>query len=593
MASIMVVDDNVSVRESLALCLEDFGHVVVKHSSGEDALKALETDVPDLMLLDIMMPGISGLDVLERVVPRFPDLPVIMVSGDGDVADVVKAIRLGTWDYLMKPVTDVEMLRHAVDQALAKASLKRENREYRLRLEKLVNSQNDELRSISDSLRLERQMDGLTGLPNRVLFLDRLDMAVSMTRHNGTMLGLFLCDLDDFSYINGSLGHSAGNEVLVAVGNRLKAFENDGGTVARIGSDEFALIFPGIVDRSAVFKTAEDLGKILSEPISMGGQRVDLSMSCGVVIFPDDGDDDDDLLTNAGVALQAAKISGKGSFRLFSQSLSQEAQSYFHVGAHIREAIDLDEFEVYYQPTVNASTGDINGMEALLRWRSSRLGRFVMPDEFIPVAEQLGIIIPLGEWVLRRACSQSLNWLELFPKLRLSVNLSARQFSDPALVSKVEQILQETGFPCGSLDMELTENVFVKSEDRAVEVMNNLVRRGIGISIDDFGTGYSSMAYLKSFPVRRLKIDRSFVSGIPEDKGDLAIAEAVVTLAHSLGKEVVAEGVETAEQMRILGAIGCDVLQGYLFSPPIPHDRFDTLLSGGLIGSESHPKSIN
>jgi diguanylate cyclase (GGDEF)-like protein len=399
------------------------------------------------------------------------------------------------------------------------------------------------------------------------------------------MLGLFLCDLDDFSYINGSLGHSVGNEVLVAVGNRLKAFENDGGTVARIGSDEFALIFPGIVDRSAVFKTAEDLGKILSEPISMGGQRVDLSMSCGVVIFPDDGDDDDDLLTNAGVALQAAKISGKGSFRLFSQSLSQEAQSYFHVGAHIREAIDLDEFEVYYQPTVNARTGDINGMEALLRWRSSRLGRFVMPDEFIPVAEQLGIIIPLGEWVLRRACSQSLNWLELFPKLRLSVNLSARQFSDPALVSKVEQILQETGFPCGSLDMELTENVFVKSEDRAVEVMNNLVRRGIGISIDDFGTGYSSMAYLKSFPVRRLKIDRSFVSGIPDDKGDLAIAEAVVTLAHSLGKEVVAEGVETAEQMRILGAIGCDVLQGYLFSPPIPHDRFDILLSGGPIRS--------
>lgn len=578
MASILVVDDNVSVQQSLALCLEDWGYDVSTASSGREALDSLEKSMPDLILLDIMMPGMSGLDVLEQVVPRFPDLPVIMVSGDGDISDVVQAIRLGTWDYLMKPITDIAVLRHAVEQGLSRASLKRENHEYRLRLEKLVTSQTEELRSISDTLRSQRQIDDLTGLPNRLLFLDRLAMAVSSVDGNDSMVGLFLCDLDDFGYINGSFGHSVGNEVLIEIGRRFAGIERSGYSVARVGSDEFALMVTGIKDRSSVFAIAEEIGHLFSDPILTAGHSVGISMSCGVAIYPDDGENGDDILTHAGVALQAAKIAGKGSFRLFSQSLYSEAQRYFQMGTYMREALDREEFEVYYQPTINASDGMIGGMEALLRWRSSHLGRFIMPDEFIPVAEELGMIVPLGEWVLRKACSQSIIWLNSFGKLRLSVNLSARQFRDPALVEKVANILKDTEFPPDCLDLELTENILIKSEERSVEVMHHLVAMGIGISIDDFGTGYSSMSYLKRFPVRRLKVDRSFVSGIADDQDDLVITEAIISLGHALGKELVAEGVETKEQRDLLLGMGCDVLQGFLYSPPIPADRFEVLL---------------
>ncbi|MDD4836978.1 MAG: EAL domain-containing protein [Dethiosulfovibrio sp.] len=577
MASILVVDDNVSVQQSLALCLEDWGYDVSTASSGNEALDSLEKSLPDLILLDIMMPGMSGLDVLERVVPRFPNLPVIMVSGDGDVSDVVQAIRLGTWDYLMKPITDIAVLRHAVEQGLSRARLKRENHEYRQRLEKLVTSQTEELRRVSDTLRSQRQIDDLTGLPNRLLFLDRLAMAVSSV-DSDDMVGLFLCDLDDFGYINGSFGHAVGNEVLIEIGRRFASIERAGYSVARVGSDEFALLVTGIKDRSSVFAIAEEIGQIFSDPILTAGHRVDISMSCGVAIYPDDGKNGDDILTHAGVALQAAKIAGKGSFRLFSQSLSSEAQRYFQMGTFMREALDREEFEVYYQPTINANDGRIGGMEALLRWRSSHLGRFIMPDEFIPVAEELGMIVPLGEWVLRKACSQSIIWLNSFGKLRLSVNLSARQFRDPALVVKVSNILKETEFPPDCLDLELTENILIKSEERSAEVMHRLVDMGMGISIDDFGTGYSSMSYLKRFPVRRLKIDRSFISGIADDQDDLAITEAIITLGHALGKELVAEGVETEEQRDLLKGMSCDVLQGFLYSPPVPADRFEGLL---------------
>nr|WP_321501896.1 EAL domain-containing protein [uncultured Dethiosulfovibrio sp.] len=578
MASILVVDDNVSVQQSLALCLEDWGYDVSTASSGKEALDSLEKALPDLILLDIMMPGISGLDVLEQVVPRFPDLPVIMISGDGDVSDVVKAIRLGTWDYLMKPIIDVSVLAHAVEQGLSRARLKRENHEYRLRLEKMVASQTEELRRVSDTLRSQRQIDDLTGLPNRLLFLDRLAMAVSSGDSKDSMVGLFLCDLDDFGYINGSFGHALGNEVLVNIGQRFASIERSGYSVARVGSDEFALLVTGIKDRSSVFAIAEEIGQLFSDPILAAEQRIDISMTCGVAIYPDDGRNGDDILTHAGVALQAAKIGGKGSFRLFSQSLSSEAQRYFQMGTYMREALDREEFEVYYQPTINSSDGLIGGMEALLRWRSSRLGRFIMPDEFIPVAEELGMIVPLGEWVLRKACCQSIIWIKSFGKLRLSVNLSGRQFRDPTLITKVANILKETEFPPDCLDLELTENILIKSEERSAEVMHRLVDMGMGISIDDFGTGYSSMSYLKRFPVRRLKIDRSFISGIADDQDDLAITEAIITLGHALSKELVAEGVETEEQRDLLKGMGCDVLQGFLYSPPVPSDRFEVLL---------------
>lgn len=578
MASILVVDDNVSVQQSLALCLEDWGYCVSTASSGKEALESIEQSLPDLILLDIMMPGISGLEVLEQVVPRFPDLPVIMVSGDGDVSDVVQAIRLGTWDYLMKPIIDVSVLRHAVEQGLSRARLKRENHEYRLRLEKLVASQTEELRRISDSLRSQRQIDDLTGLPNRLLFLDRLAMAVSSCEEKDRMVGLFLCDLDDFGYINGSFGHSLGNEVLIDIGRRFTSIERSGYSVARVGSDEFALLATGITDRSSIFAIAEEIGQLFSNPILTEGQRIDISMTCGVAIYPDDGKSEDDILTHAGVALQAAKIAGKGSFRLFSQSLSSEAQRYFQMGTYMREALDREEFEVYYQPMINSSDGLIGGMEALLRWRSSRLGRFIMPDEFIPVAEELGMIVPLGEWVLRKACSQSIIWLNSFGKLKLSVNLSARQFRDPTLVIKVANILKETEFPPDCLDLELTENILIKSEERSAEVMQRLVEMGVGIAIDDFGTGYSSMSYLKRFPVRRLKVDRSFVSGISYDQDDLVITEAIISLGHALGKEIVAEGVETEKQRDLLMGMGCDVFQGFLYSPPVPADRFEGLL---------------
>ncbi|PIE54604.1 MAG: hypothetical protein CSA35_05395 [Dethiosulfovibrio peptidovorans] len=588
MASVLVVDSNLGDRKSVIHSLTSLGYSVETAESGEEALYRFGDGEYNLVLLGDLISEISRMEVLQEITRRSQQTPVIVVVHADEDDFVEQALEKGAWGWLIKPDIEERWIRHLAKQALAWASLQRDNQKYRYRMERLVESHTKE---ISQALQMRcsdhEHIDGLTGLPNRILFLDLLSLAIKKAKKENEMMSLFLCDIDHFTSLNVSLGYSVGNHILIAVAKRLSSLVTDGASVARIGSDSFALIVPGDLGRPGLFMMAEQIEDMFAGKISVGEHRVDLSLSCGVAVYPDDSKDDDEIFSNAEVALQSAKVAGKGAFRLFSQALSSEHKSYFQVSPHIQEALEQEEFELHYQPTVYTDTGEIGGMEALVRWRSSRLGRLVMPDEFISVAEDTGVITALGEWVLRKACSQVLHWLDEFPNLRLSVNISARQFSDPALVAKVEHVLNQTGFPASCLDLELTENALIRTEDRAVELLTQLVDQGIGISIDDFGTGYSSMTYLKQFPVRRLKMDKSFVSGLPEATRDRAIAEAVVNLGHALGKEVVAEGVDSVAQWSYLKTLGCDVLQGFLFSRPIPPDAFEALLRKGSFSESS------
>jgi diguanylate cyclase (GGDEF)-like protein/PAS domain S-box-containing protein len=412
--------------------------------------------------------------------------------------------------------------------------------------------------------------DALTDLPNRVLFHDRLSLAILHAHRRKQSLAVMFIDLDHFKNVNDTLGHSTGDEVLVAVSDRLKTCLREEDTVARVGGDEFLLLLTGINRESDVAGMARKILKVLAEPLTLKTRELFLSASIGVGLYPNDGADAETLVANVDTAMYRAKEAGRNNFQFFTPHMQEASQERAHLESGLRRALPRREFALHYQPVLDLASRRVIGLEALVRWNHPERG-LLGPKEFIGLAEDAGLIVPLGEWILRRACEQARRLQDgAFPGLRMSVNLSPRQFHDKDLVWTVQHVLSETGLPPTSLELEITEGIAMQNLSLTMEVLGELARMGIQISVDDFGTGHSSLNYLKHFPIHRLKIDRSFVAGMTRDDRDRSIVAAIVAMAHNLSLRVTAEGVETSAQAELLASLKCDEVQGFLFAPPLP-----------------------
>ncbi len=424
-------------------------------------------------------------------------------------------------------------------------------------------------RKLEDDLRHLATHDTLTGLPNRSLFRDRLDQELVVARRENQMLAVMLLDLDHFKVVNDSLGHDFGDLLLQEVAQRLASCLRAGDTVARLGGDEFAIILPAVTQVHDVTTIAEKLFSPFDAPLLLNNREVQVGFSLGVSLFPADGKTVDELLADADAAMYHAKAEGRRCIRFFTAELNDRAQENLLLHTRLRQALERDELELYYQPQVDLVTGKVRGVEALLRWHDAELGN-VSPVRFIPVAEASGLIIPLGDWVIAKACRQLKEWLDAGLEVRMAVNLSARQFRQRDLVERVSALLKETGIPPHLLELEVTESALMDEPDTVAAMLNELSELGVQLAIDDFGTGYSSLSYLKMFPLNKLKIDRTFVRDVPTDASDMVIVRAIIGLATNLGLELIAEGVETQGQLDYLRDSGCHEYQGYFFSKPVP-----------------------
>ncbi len=419
--------------------------------------------------------------------------------------------------------------------------------------------------------------DALTGLPNRLLFEDRLGMAITQSRRQGSRLALLFLDLDNFKGVNDSLGHGKGDLVLKETAERIKNSARDMDTVYRQGGDEFIVILPEAGEPDDTLSIARRIVDAIGQPFLLEGYEVVTTASVGVTLCPDDGNDPADLLRKADLAMYRAKKQGGGAVHFFTQALDIQAKDRLTLEIALRGALDRDEFELFYQPVVDFASGRIQGAEALLRWR--REGHYVGPNEFIPVAEETGLIMPIGAWVIAEACKQARIWRDMgFAPLTMAVNISGKQFSQQNFEGIIEKALDEHQLPQGHFHLEITESALIASLDISAERLRRVRDMGVEILLDDFGTGYSSLAYLKRLPVSGLKIDRSFVRELPGDPDSRGIAASVIAMARVLNLDVVAEGVEDRLQLAYLHAQGCGSFQGYLASPPVSAGDFKTFL---------------
>jgi len=429
--------------------------------------------------------------------------------------------------------------------------------------------------------RSQSYYDIITGLPNRVLLSDRLEFMLAHAKRNSQILAVLMLDLDRFKSTNDTLGYTAGDAVLQTVANRLSKTVREVDAVFRLGNDEFAVVLEEIAQVEDAAKVAKKiLNSVFTQPVRPpGGQHeIYISASIGISIFPHDASDKEALLKNAEAAMYRAKEQGENSYEHYTPEMNPRALEVLTLEYRLHKALKNEEFLVYYQPLIELSNGTIMGAEALIRWKHPELG-MVSPGEFIPIAEENGLIVPIGDWVLRTACMQLKSWHEKgFPKFRVSVNLSARQFQQHALTSKINDALKEARLETKYLELEITESLGMKNAEMTIQTLRELKDMGVYVALDDFGTGYSSLNYLKRFPLDTLKVDQSFVRDISTDPDDETIVALIIQMSHTLNLKVLAEGVENGKQLSFLRRHKCDRVQGYLFSPPIPADQFEALL---------------
>ncbi|MDT7778862.1 MAG: hypothetical protein QOC99_1374 [Acidobacteriota bacterium] len=444
-----------------------------------------------------------------------------------------------------------------------------------------------QIQDITDRKLAEQQLhhdafhDALTGLPNRALFMDHLKLAIARSRRNiNSRFAVLYLDLDRFKVINDSLGHTIGDQLLVGIADRLKYNLRPGDTVARLGGDEFTILIEDIADESESVQVAERIQKELSVPFTLSGREVFTTVSMGIAPSATGYERAEDILRDADTAMYRAKSLGKARYEIFDKAMHARAINLLQMETDMRRALERDEFLLHYQPIVSLENFSLRGFEALVRWQHPERG-FISPMDFIPVAEETGMIIQLGEWVMREACGQMNRWQKMFPleqPLFIAVNLSSKQFSQNTLISTFAMILQETGVKPQTVKLEITESVVMENIDTATEMLRQLRALGVKLAIDDFGTGYSSLSYLHRFPIDTLKIDRSFVTRMSENNENTEIVRTIVVLAQNLGMDVVAEGVETNEQLVLLQKLNCENGQGYFFSKPVNSDGAEKII---------------
>jgi len=555
-STILIVDDEIVSRYTVEALLSSEGYTLVFAEDGEEALQKAATLIPDLMLLDVMMPGMDGFEVCQqlRANPRLAELPVVMVTALDDRESRLRGLEVGADDFMSKPF----------DRAELRARIRTITRLNRYR--RLVETE--------EQLVYLANYDTLTGLPNRNLLKERMRQTLGRASRNQLGVALLTLNLDGFQMINDSLGHEVGDKMLCEVAQRLSQTVSVSATLARLSGDEFAVA----TEESAnpikdVSDTAQRLLDCISQPMTFHEHEIVITASIGISVYPSDGDEAPTLLKNARAALSRAKSEGKNTYQFFTEEMNTLALKRLVLENQLRKALERHELHLFYQPQIDLRNGQVVGMEALLRWQHPDLG-LVSPAQFISVAEETGLIIPIGEWALRTACQQNQAWQNQgLPKARVSVNVSAKQFQHPNLLQMVKQAIVESTLNPIYLELELTESILMDEnrlrKDNVLLVLSDLQSMGIHLAIDDFGTGYSSLSYLKRFPLNTLKIDKSFVQDVCTNRDDAAITTGIIAMAHSLELVVVAEGVEEPGQLEFLHHKGCEIGQGYLFGRPL------------------------
>jgi len=536
-------------------------------SSYGEALKLVNRITHDICLFDYRLGEYTGLDLLREAVSAGCRAPIILLTGQGDNGTDIEAIKRGASDYLSKSGITAHLLERSVRYAIERKRTE----------ERIVHM---------------AYYDGLTNLPNRSLFLDRLNQALTHSNRYKDNCALLFIDLDNFKRINDTLDHRTGDLLLQGVAERLNSFVRSAdtiarhrvnalaSTVARLGGDEFTVLLTEIHSMQDAAKVSQRILHSLSNPFHLDGHEVFITASIGIAFYPADGEDIDTLIKNADTAMYHAKNNGKNHFQFYKYSMNATALERLHMENDLRKAIIRDELSLLYQPRINISNGTIVGTEALIRWKHPELG-LISPGSFIPLAEETGLINPIGEWVLKTACRQKKEWHgkgPLHTPLSVSINISGHQFSQANLVSILGKILADTSLEPSCLELEITESVIMKNADSTIDLLHKLKDMGVRLSMDDFGTGYSSFNYLKRFPLDIIKIDRSFIKDITNSPKDATIIKAIIVMAHTLGLRVVAEGVETDEQLNLLQDMGCDDMQGFLLCRPLPAEHVHEFL---------------
>lgn len=563
---IIIIDDDPLIRLLVAKALQATGLQTTEAASGEEGLKLFAENGANAVLLDVMMPdGIDGFDTCMKLrkLPNGQHIPVLMMTGLEDLESINRAFEAGATDFITKPI-NIPLLGHRVRYML-KAS--------------------QTTKSLLDSERRLHRMayfDTLTELPNRQFFREHLQHMIALARRQNLKLGILFLDLDGFKRINDTLGHHLGDQVLQEeTGNRLRkslrasdalirvGTNLEGDSLARLGGDEFTVLLSTIERNEDAATVAERIRVNLAQAYIFGDHELHTTTSIGIAIFPDDGDTAEELLQNADLAMYYAKREGGDNYWYFSNKMTELALRRLSLENHLRKAIERGELKLHYQPILDVATNKFLGVEALLRWDSQELGQIPL-DEFIPLAEETGLIVSIGEWVLRQACNQAVSWINKKILLtRMAVNVSGMQFLHKGFSLLIAKILAETGLDPHVLELELTESALISDEDSVLNTLYALKKIGIQLAIDDFGMGYSSFSRLKNFPIDRLKIDQSFLRNIEQDSENAAIATAIIAMAESMNMKVTAEGVETDAQLAFLRNKRCHELQGYLFSKPL------------------------
>lgn len=547
---IVLADDDPSIRLMVRHVLESEEYDIIEAADGLEAIKAVEKHHPALILLDAVMPGLDGFTTCEQIKDKgYSDIPVIMITGLDDDASVERAYDVGAIDFITKPIKWA-VLKHRVKSVVAKVVAERK-------------------------VKLLAYRDALTDLPNRLLFADRLEQAVVRAERHRESVALMLIDIDDFKLVNDSFGHDAGDKLIRAVGDMLSKSLRRADTVARLGGDEFAVIVEGIEGADDAISIADNLTTMLEHNVKLDDQETFTSASVGIAVYPDDGKDPRTLLKNADTAMFRAKENGRHCFQFYKPEMSVNAMERLDLENSMRKALENNELVVHYQPTVDLHKNDVDGVEALIRWQHPEKG-VINPADFIPVAEDSGLILQIGEWVIATACKQLRAWEDAGLKdQNISINISPRQFRDQDIVTVFKTHLAEDNVNAESFTVEITESTLIEDIGEVEKVLNELHDLGIRLALDDFGTGFASLAYLKDFPVDIVKIDRTFIEGVPDNEDDNTIVSAIAGLTRGLKLRLLAEGVENERQLEMLKGLGCQLGQGFYWSKALPADQYE------------------